>query len=150
MIDTKTQKYTTERENHCGQGLWHTFCRLRRLIDTMAWLYLSALMMVFTALYHSKRGEQNVVRPLLALDVPLMQNLHIRKVVRWAWHMASYFMAIFAAVILWPGSPNGLIIAVGTAWIVIGVAICVAWRGTHRGSYMLISAGIFAIAGVLS
>jgi hypothetical protein len=111
------------------------------------WLYLSAAMMVVTALYHSTRGEKNVIGPLLALDVPLMQNPHVRKVVRWAWHMASYFMAVFAAVILWPGTPEGLIIAVGTAWLAIGIAICTAWRGTHRGSYMLMSAGIFALIG---
>ncbi len=116
----------------------------------MIWLILSAAMMVVTALYHSARGEKNVVGPLLALDVPLMQNAHIRKVVRWAWHMTSYFMAVFAAVILWPGTPQGLILAVGAAWLTLGIAIGIAWRGRHRGAPMLMAAGLFAILGVLT
>jgi hypothetical protein len=114
------------------------------------WLYLAATMMVVTALYHSERGEKNVIGPLLTLNVPFMQNPHIRKVIRWAWHMASYFMALFAVVVLYPGTPEGLIIAIGTAWLAMGAAIWIAWRGTHRGSYMLMSAGVFALLGVLS
>ncbi len=115
----------------------------------MMWLYVSAAMMVVTALYHSTRGEKNVIGPLLALDVPLVQDPHIRKVVHWAWHMASYFMAVCAAVIVWPGTPDGVIVAVGAAWLGIGSAMCIAWRGTHRGSYMLLSAGMCALVGVL-
>ena len=53
-----------------------------------------------------------MVGPLLALDDPFMQNPRIRKVAGWAWHIASYFMAAFGAVILWPDTPQGLIIAV--------------------------------------
>jgi hypothetical protein len=37
------------------------------------WLVLPAAMMVVTAVYHSKRGEKNVIGPLLALDAPLMR-----------------------------------------------------------------------------
>lgn len=116
----------------------------------MIWLVLSAVMMVVTALYHSVKGEKNVVGPLLGLDAPLMQNPQIRRVVRWAWHMASYFMAVFAAVVLWPGTPRDLIVVVGAAWLAIGLAIFIAWRGRHRGALMLMAAGILAILGVLT
>jgi hypothetical protein len=115
----------------------------------MTWLVLSAVIMVVTALYHSERGEKNVVRPLLALDAPLLQNPHMRRVVRWAWHLGSYFMAAFAPVILWPGTPEGVIVVVGAVWLALGVAICIAWRGTHRGSYMLMAAGVFGLVGAL-
>lgn len=113
----------------------------------MIWLWLSAAIMVWTASYHSWKGEKNVVGPLLALDAPIMQAPHVRRVVRWAWHMASYFMAFFAAVVVWPSTPSGLIITVGAAWLAMGLGIFVAWRGTHRGSYMLMAAGSFAVLG---
>lgn len=116
----------------------------------MIWLALSAAMMVVTALYHSGKGEANVVGPLLALDAPLLQSPPVRRVVRWAWHLASYFMALFAAVVLWPGAPRGLIVAVGAAWLLMGVALFVAWRGRHRGSLMLMAAGLLALVGALT
>ncbi len=62
----------------------------------------------------------------------------------------SYFMAVCAPVILWSGTPEGVIVVVGVAWLAIGLAICIAWRGSHRGSYMLMAAGLFALIGSLS
>ena len=115
----------------------------------MIWLWLSAATMVWTAIYHSYRGEKNVVQPLLAIDAPLLQIPHIRKVVRVAWHMASYFMAAFALAMVWPGTPPMLIAAVGVVWFAFGFYLFVGWRGKHKGAYMLMAAGIFAGLGVL-
>ena len=113
----------------------------------MIWLWLSAAIMVWTAIYHSYRGEKAVIRPLLDLDAPLMQVPHVHKVVRAAWHMASYFMAAFAFVVVWPGTPTGLIAVAGAVWLIFGLYLLVGWRGKHKGAYMLMAAGVFALIG---
>ena len=116
----------------------------------MIWLALSAVTMVTTAVYHSYRGEKYVIQPLLAIDDPVLDRPFMRKVVRAAWHLSSYFMAVFAVVVLWPGAPHGLIMAIGAAWLADGIYIFISWRGRHRGSLMLMAAGIFALLGALA
>lgn len=116
----------------------------------MNWLVLSATTMAVTAIYHSYAGEKTVVRPLLSLDAPLMAKPVMRQVVRVGWHMGSYFMAACAVVVMWPDTPGGLIIAIGATWVALGFCIFIMRRGRHRGSLMLMAAGILAIVGVLA
>jgi hypothetical protein len=116
----------------------------------MIWLVLSATTMAATAIYHSYAGEKGIVRPLLSLDAPLMARPAMRQAVRVGWHMGSYFMAVCAVVVLWPDTPGGLIIAIGATWVAIGFYIFSMRRGRHRGSLMLMAAGILAIVGVLA
>jgi hypothetical protein len=116
----------------------------------MIWLVLSATTMAATAIYHSYAGERGIVRPLLSLDASLMARPAMRQAVRVGWHMGSYFMAVCAAVVLWPHTPGGLIIAIGATWVVIGSYIFIIRRGRHRGALMLMAAGILAIVGVLA
>jgi len=114
------------------------------------WLVLSATTMAVTAIYHSYAGEKIIVRPLLSLDAPLMARPAMRQAVRVGWHMGSYFMAVCAVVVLWSDTPGGLIIAIGATWVAIGLYIFIMRRGRHRGSLMLMGAGILAIVGVLA
>lgn len=114
----------------------------------MLFHWIAAALMILVALYHSYRGHKSVVAPLLALDTPLMQNPQMRKVIPVAWHMASYFMAAFAAVIVWPNTPAGLILVVGGVWAAMGLYIFVRWRGAHKGGYLVMAAGAFSLLAV--
>jgi len=116
----------------------------------MIWLVLSATTMAVTAIYHSYAGERTMVRPLLALDAPLVARPAMRQAIRVGWHMGSYFMAVCAVVVLWPDTPSGLIIAIGATWVGMGSCIFVMRRGRHRGSLMLMAASILAFVGALA
>jgi hypothetical protein len=116
----------------------------------MIWLFLSATMMAVTAIYHSYAGEKTLVRPLLSLDDPLMARPAMRQAVRVGWHMGSYFMAVCAVAVPWPGTPSGLIVAIGATWVAMGLCIFIMRRGRHRGAPMLMAAGILALVGALA
>jgi hypothetical protein len=112
------------------------------------WLYLSAILMVLTALVHSLLGEKRIIGPFLDSGSAIARNPHSRKVLRSAWHLTSLFMVVTAAVVAWPETPGGLVKLVGGAWLLVGVFSLVTSRGKHPGWPFLSGAGIAAILGV--
>ena len=109
------------------------------------WLYLAAVTMVATALLHSFLGEQRLIRPLLAINTPLLQSTLARQVLRYAWHFTSVLMILSAVVIVWSGVPSGVIIVVGITWLVTGIADAVLTSGRHLGWPFITIAGVFTL-----
>ena len=115
----------------------------------MMFLWLSAALMVSTAVVHSLLGEKRLIRPILCLDSKVTNSLLARKILRCAWHLTSVFMISNALLVLWKGTPPGLVVVTGTAWLAVGLFDAVYTRGQHLGWPLLSGAGLFALLGVL-
>jgi hypothetical protein len=113
----------------------------------VAWLWLSAGLMAFTALVHSWLGEKRIVMPLLAYSEGVMRHPLARVIVRYAWHVTSALMVASALTVAWPGTPHTLVTAVGAIWLALGLTSLVASRGKHVGWPVLSGAGLTAIIG---
>lgn len=113
----------------------------------MIWLWLSAAFMATTALVHGALGERRLIQPLLALDQGIMAVDLARRVFRFAWHAMSLLMLVSAVTVVWPGTPHGLILLVGAAWVAVGLADAFYTRGRHIGWPILTASGVFAILG---
>lgn len=116
----------------------------------MTWLYLSAAFMVTTAAVHGFLGEKRLIRPLMMLDQGIMGVDLARRVFRFAWYAMSVLMLVSAAVVVWPGSPSGLILLTGIAWTGVGLFDAIYTRGRHIGWPVLTASGIFAILGAIA
>lgn len=113
----------------------------------MIWLWLSAALMVTTAGVHSLLGYRRLVQPLLrAGDGPLADPI-ARRIVRFAWHATSILMLISAAAIVWPGTPAGLLLVIGSGWLATGLVNLAYTKGRHIAWPALSGAGIFALIG---
>jgi hypothetical protein len=113
----------------------------------VGWLWLSAGLMALTALVHSWLGEKRIVMPLLAYSDGVMQRPLARVIVRYAWHVTSALMLASALAVAWPGTPGGLVLAIGAIWLALGLTSLVASRGRHVGWPVLAGAGLAAIVG---
>ncbi|MGL3821102.1 hypothetical protein [Sphingopyxis sp. R3-92] len=116
----------------------------------MTWLYLSAAFMVTTAAVHGFLGEKRLIRPLMMVDQGIMGVDLARRVFRFAWYAMSVLMLVSAAVVVWPGSPSGLILLTGIAWTGVGLFDAIYTRGRHIGWPVLTASGIFAIFGAIA
>lgn len=113
----------------------------------MIWLWLSAAFMVTTAAVHGFLGEKRLIQPLMMLDQGIMGVDLARRVFRFAWYAMSVLMLVCAAVVIWPGTPRGLILLTGAAWTAVGLFDAVYTRGRHIGWPVLTASGVFAILG---
>lgn len=113
----------------------------------MAWLWISAGLMALTALVHSWLGEKRIVAPILVYHDGVMQRPLARTIVRYAWHVTSALMIATALAVAWPGTPSGLVLAIGAIWLTLGMTSLVASRGKHVGWPVLMGAGLAAIVG---
>jgi hypothetical protein len=113
----------------------------------MIWLYLSALAMAITAVIHSFAGEKRVIGPLMRSDATKILGPQLSGIMRGAWHLTSLFMVLFAVVVASPGMPQGVLIAIGSVWLAIGLAILIRSRGRHPGWPTLSVGGAFALLG---
>ncbi len=116
----------------------------------MIWLWLSAAFMVTTAGVHSVLGYRRLIVPLLRRrEGPLSDPLS-RRIIRFAWHATSVLMLISAAAIAWPGTPNALLIVIGSGWLATGLFNATYTKGRHIAWPALSGAGIFALIGALA
>jgi hypothetical protein len=113
----------------------------------VTWLWLSAAFMATTALMHSLLGEKRLIRPLLMLDQGIMGVELARKVFHFAWHAMSVLMLVSVALVVWPGTPRGLILLTGCAWTAVGLFDAIYTRGRHIGWPVLTASGVFALLG---
>jgi hypothetical protein len=111
------------------------------------WLWLSAALMVTTAIVHGLLGEKRLVQPLMMLDQGVLGVDLARKVFRLAWHALSLLMLVSAASVVWPGTPRELILLIGAAWTATGLFDAVYTRGRHIGWPFLTASGAFALLG---
>lgn len=112
----------------------------------MSWLWLSAAMMVATAITHSLLGERRLIGPLLAQNLDLLAGYRAN-LVRFAWHFTSLLMIGSACLVAWPGTPLPLITITGVIWLTAGVSDAVLTHGKHIGWGPLSAAGLFALLG---
>ena len=113
----------------------------------MTWLWLSAAFMAATAVVHGILGERRLIRPLMMLDQGVMGIDLARKVFCLAWYALSLLMLVSAASVVWPGTPRGLIVLIGAAWIATGLFDAIYTGGRHIGWPFLTASGIFALIG---
>lgn len=113
----------------------------------MNWLWLSAGLMVLTAIVHSWLGEVRLIGPQLRGRHGVLARPFARTITRYAWHVTSALMVASALAIAWPGSPRGLILAIGGIWLALGLLSLVVTRGKHVGWPVLAGAGLAAIIG---
>ena len=85
--------------------------------------------------------------PLLTLDTGIMGVDLARRVFRLAWHALSLLMLVSAASVVWPGTPRGLILLIGAAWLTTGLFDAIYTRGRHIGWPFLAASGAFALLG---
>lgn len=91
-----------------------------------------------------------MITPLLAINHPLIERFLARRLIRFAWHITGILMLINAALVVWPGVPNNLIIVTGAAWLAAGIVDLIVTKGQHIGWPMLTAAGIFTLLGSLT
>lgn len=113
----------------------------------MNWLWASAVVMAATAVLHSLFGERRLIVPLLATDTALIARVHVRRLIRFAWHATSLLMLTAALTIVWPGTPREVIMVTGGAWLLAGLSDAAITRGKHIGWPFLMLAGVLAMMG---
>jgi hypothetical protein len=112
----------------------------------MIWLWLSAAMMVATAITHSLVGERRLIGPLLARNLDLLTGYRAN-LVRFAWHFTSLLMIVSACLVAWPSTPTPLIFITGVIWLIAGVSDAILTRGKHIGWGPLSLSGAMAMIG---
>lgn len=113
----------------------------------MIWLWLSAGAMVATALFHSGLGEKRLIGPILRSELELVHYPLARQVLRFGWHATSVLMLISAAVVMWPATPQSLVVLTGGAWLATGLFNAFYTRGRHLAWPLLTLSGTFALIG---
>ena len=113
----------------------------------MSWLYLSAVLMVITALIHSWAGEKRLIGPLLEGSSAPLDNAQSRKVLRSAWHLTSGFMMLCAVVVASAGVPIVALRVIGGFWLALGLFSLLTSRGRHVGWPTLTASGVLALVG---
>lgn len=113
----------------------------------MIWLWLSAALMLATAIGHSWLGEKRLIGPHLRAREGMMQSGFVRALTRYAFHVTSALMLATALVVVWPGVPDGPVVAVGAIWLALGLTSLIALRGKHVAWPLLTGAGVFALIG---
>ncbi len=116
----------------------------------MNWLWLSAALMVLAAVVHSLLGYRRLIQPLLQSGQGLLGDETVRRILHFAWHATAVLMLISAAAVAWPGTPKGLLIIIGGAWLATGLVDAVYTKGRHIAWPVLSGAGIFALVGALA
>jgi hypothetical protein len=106
--------------------------------------------MVAAALVHSLLGYRRLIGPLLRNGEGLLADALVRRIVRFAWHATSVLMLVSAAAVAWPGTPKGLLTAIGAAWLATGLFNAVYTKGRHIAWPVLSAAGLFALIGGFS
>ena len=116
----------------------------------MIWFWVSAALMVITALIHSKVGEERLLKPLLAMNQGVMAIGQSRRVLRSAWHLTSIFMISNAIVVAWPTDDVGAKALIGGIWLAMGLFSLIGSRGKHVGWPWLSAAGVTTLVGALA
>ena len=100
-------------------------------------LLMAAALCAITALVHSVLGEQRLIQPILASGIPLMESPLARGITRFAWHWTAVLWFGVAAVLALTAYGDidapWLILAIGTAHLVAGLADGILTRGKHIG-----------------
>ncbi len=100
-------------------------------------LLMAAALCVITGLLHSVLGEQRLIQPLLASDLPIMQNNLARQVTRFAWHWTTALWLLVAATLALSAysliDSVHLLVAIGGVHVVMGLADAILTRGQHIG-----------------
>ena len=110
-------------------------------------LWLSAILMVATAVTHSVLGEVRLIGPQIRERQGVMRSRQAQVVTRFAWHLTSALMVATAFTVAWPGTAPDLIRIIGAIWLAAGLADLVATRGRHVGWPALSGAGALALFG---
>ncbi len=116
----------------------------------MIWLWLSAAFMVTTAGVHSVLGYRRMIVPLLRGEAGPLADPLTRRIIRFAWHATSVLMLISAAAVAWSGTPKGVLIVIGGAWLASGLFDAAYTNGRHIAWPALAGAGILALIGALA
>jgi hypothetical protein len=114
------------------------------------WLWLSAALMVTAAVVHSILGYRRLIRPLLKSGQGPLGDEPVRRILRFAWHATAVLMLISAAAVAWTGTPKGLLLVIGGAWLATGLFDAAYTKGRHIAWPVLSGAGIFALVGALA
>jgi len=100
-------------------------------------LLMAATLCVITACVHSVLGEQRLIQPILASDMPLMVHQLARAVTRFAWHWTTLVSLCVASVLALSAYGDidapWLLFAIGAVHLVAGVADAILSRGQHIG-----------------
>ena len=112
-------------------------------------LLMAAALCAITAAIHSVLGEQRLVRPLLASDAPLMQSTLFRNVTRFAWHWTTVLWLCVAAVLAMTAYGDidapALLLIIGAAHLLMGVADAFLTRGRHIGWPLITLIGVLTL-----
>ena len=100
-----------------------------------------------SAFAHAIGGGRRLLRPLLELREGVLSSAPARRILCFAWYATAVLMLLSAATVAWPGTPHGLILLIGAAWIATGMVNVAATRGRHIMGPMLIVSGLLAVAG---
>ncbi|MBH5322522.1 hypothetical protein [Aurantiacibacter sediminis] len=111
-------------------------------------LLMAAALCAITALIHSVLGEHRLIGPILASGMPLMESPLARNVTRFAWHWTTVLWFCVAAVLVLAAYGDidapWLILGIGIAHLVAGVADAVMTRGQHMGWPLITLIGVLA------
>ena len=113
-------------------------------------LLMAAALCVITALAHSVLGEQRLIQPILASDMPLMQSPLARAVTRFAWHWTALLWFCVAAVLALSASgaievPSPLL-ALAPVHLVAGIGDAILSRGQHIGWPLITIIGVLTLS----
>lgn len=100
-------------------------------------LLWAAALCAITAVIHSVLGEQRLIRPMLAERAGIFDSSLARQVSRFAWHWTSVLWllvgAALAAAAYGDITNSWLVIAIGVAHVLAGLADAALTRGQHIG-----------------
>lgn len=116
-------------------------------------LIASGAIAIFGSVGHSFLSERVILRPLFAeTGSTVLKNARTRDIVRAVFHIPSLAWGLLGAALILAGvaaaSAPLLVVAAAAVFLASGLANFAALRRVHPGAVVLISAGIFAIAGL--
>lgn len=115
-------------------------------------LLMASALCVITALVHSVLGEQRLIAPILASETPIMQSALARNVTRFAWHWTSALWLLVAIALALSAydkiASTYLLVAIGAAHVVMGLADAILTRAQHVGWPLITLIGVLTLLSV--
>ena len=120
-------------------------------------LGIAAVLLVLTAIVHSLLGERFILQRLFKLEnlprLPLGGREMMRPILRFAWHITSFFMLGFAVLLALmaadAASTQRTAAVIGITFFACGVVSAVASKGRHLSwvVFLLVSAACLHAIG---
>ena len=117
-------------------------------------LLLAAVLGLATLFVHSIFGEKYLIGPLVNSGEGVMRNDLAQQVVRFAWHLTSFFGLIAIYILAkaaydFAAADIALLAVTGSVFLVAGIYDAIVTKGKHIGWTMLAGVGALTLFAII-